>query len=722
MNAVKNKDAVQELLRRAREEGRTNLTAAEAGEVCRAYDIPLPMERTAATADEAVAAAREIGYPVALKILSAAITHKSDAGGLVLGLGSDEAVRGAFEQVMASARAYNGSADLQGVLVQAMARPGREVIVGAVTDQTFGKVVMFGLGGIFVETMQDVTFALAPVSREKAHSMFREIQGFPLLAGVRGEKPVDFDGLAALISRVSALVADFPEILELDLNPVIASPEGVVAVDARIAVGQPSVNKRKQREPEAILPAMRRIMNPRSIAVIGASAEEGKIGYSVVRNILDGGYAGKLYPINPRASEIQGLKAYPSVADVPDDIDVAVFAIPAPAVAGALEQVGEKGVAGAILIPSGFAETGQVQLQEDMIAVAEKHDVRVMGPNIYGYYYTPMSLCATFCTPYTERGTVALSSQSGGVGMAIIGFSRSHKMGVSAIVGLGNKSDIDEDDLIEYYGQDPHTQVIAMHVEDIKDGRAFVDAAKRVSKEKPVIVLKAGRTSYGARAAASHTGALAGTDRVYDAAFREAGVVRARTLEDLLDWARALSMLPTPKGENVLIVTGAGGSGVLLSDSCHDYGLSLMTMPDDLGEEFKKLIPPFGAYGNPIDITGGEPPETYRKAIRLALFDDRVHSLILGYWHTIIAPPMVFATLLAECLEEARAAGKDKPVVASLVGDVEVEEACRYLEERGVPAYPYAAERPVAALAAKYRWARYAGKLPPLQSNQSEAR
>jgi acyl-CoA synthetase (NDP forming) len=410
-------------------------------------------------------------------------------------------------------------------------------------------------------------------------------------------------------------------------------------------------------------------------------------------------------------SEIQGLKAYPSIGDIEDDVDVAVFAIPASLVAGAMEQVGQKGVATAILVPSGFAEVGERELQDEVLEVARRHNVRVMGPNIYGYYYTPSSLCATFCTPYTERGGVALSSQSGGVGMAIVGFSRSHRMGVSAIVGLGNKSDLDEDDLLEFYADDPNTQVIAMHVEDLKDGRAFVDAAKRVGKDKPVVVLKAGRTAQGARAAASHTGALAGTDQVYDAAFREAGVVRARTLEDLLDWSRALAMLPAPKGENVLIVTGAGGSGVLLSDSCTDYGLKLMEVPPDLDAAFRELIPPFGASGNPIDITGGEPPETYRRAIRLALEDDRVHSLILGYWHTIITPPMVFARLVRETVEEARAAGYDKPVVASLVGDSEVEEACRYLAECNVPAYPYAAERPVAALAAKYQWARYAGKL-----------
>jgi acetyl coenzyme A synthetase (ADP forming)-like protein len=705
-------DSVRATIGRALSQGRSSLTASEAGDICRAFGVPLPDEGVASSAEAAVETAARIGFPVALKVLSAEISHKSDAGGIALNLADDAAVRGAYEQVLLHARAFDPTAKLEGVLVQSMAQPGREVIVGAITDPTFGKVVMAGLGGIFVETLKDVTFAMAPVTKERARAMLAELKSAAILEGVRGEPPVDFDALCDIVVKVSELVTAHPEIAELDLNPVIARPDGCTAVDARIALSNEGGDGARPRpERDDILTAMRRIMNPRSIAVIGASAEEGKIGYSVVRNILDGGYKGELHPINPRLAEIQGLKAYPAITDVPGDVDVAVFAIPAPAVAGALDQAGQKGVAGAILIPSGFAETGNQELQDDMIAVARRHNVRVMGPNIYGYYYTPASLCATFCTPYTEQGAVALSSQSGGVGMAIIGYSRTNNMGVSAIVGLGNKSDLDEDDLLEYYAQDPNTRVIAMHVEDIKDGRAFVEAAKRVSKEKPVVVLKAGRTAYGARAAASHTGALAGADQIYEAAFREAGVIRARTLEDLLDWSRALSMLPVPRGENVLIVTGAGGSGVLLSDSCTDYGLRLMDMPDDLGIAFKELIPPFGAYGNPIDITGGEPPETYRKAIRLALFDDRVHSLILGYWHTIITPPMVFAKVLGEALDEARAAGKVKPVVASLVGDVEVEEACRYLSERGVPAYPYAAERPVAALAAAYNWARQAGKL-----------
>jgi acyl-CoA synthetase (NDP forming) len=399
------------------------------------------------------------------------------------------------------------------------------------------------------------------------------------------------------------------------------------------------------------------------------------------------------------------------VKDVPGEIDTAVFAIPAKLVAGALIECGEKKIAGAVLIPSGFAETGNHAGQDELIEIGRKYNIRLMGPNIYGFYYTPANLCATFCTAYDVKGSVALSSQSGGIGMAIIGFSRSAKMGVSAIVGLGNKSDIDEDDLLIFFEQDPNTKVIAQHCEDLKDGRAFAEVAKRVSKKKPVIMLKAGRTSAGAKAASSHTGALAGNDKIYEDVLKQSGVIRARSLRDLLDFARGVPVLPTPKGENVLIITGAGGSGVLLSDACIDNGLSLMAMPPDLDAAFRKFIPPFGAAGNPVDITGGEPPKTYQNTVKLGLQDERIHALILGYWHTIVTPPMVFAKLMVEVRDEMRAQGFDKPIVASLAGDVQVEEAAEYLYAHGIPAYAYSTEIPVAVLGAKYQWARGAGLL-----------
>ncbi len=693
----------------ARAEGRSLLSPVESRAICDAYGIPMPKDAIATSAAEAASIADGFGYPVVLKIVSQDISHKTDAGGVIAGLTSAEQVTAAYDQVVANAKQYNAEARIDGVLVQQMASPGREVIIGAVTDPSFGKLVAFGIGGVLVEVLKDVTFRLAPLEREDALSMLDSIKLAEILKGVRGAAPVDREALAGIIQAVGKIVTDYPEIAELDLNPVFATETGAIAVDVRIAVDFVEREQPNRPPHDEIVRAMNRIMKPDAVAVIGASAEEGKIGNSVMKNLINGGYAGKIYPIHPKAETIEGLKAYPSVKAVEGVIDVAVFAIPAAFVPGALKECGEKQIPGAVLIPSGFAETGNVEGQRELQAIGKEYGVRLMGPNIYGFYYTHKNLCATFCTAYDVKGEVALSSQSGGIGMAIVGFSRSAGMGVSAIVGLGNKSDIDEDDLLAFFEQDENTQVIAQHFEDLKDGRAFAEVAKRVSKKKPIIALKAGRTAAGAKAASSHTGALAGDDKVYDDILRHAGVIRAYTLRDMLEFARGIPALPTPKGENVVIITGAGGSGVLLSDSCVDNGLSLMKMPDDLDEAFRKFIPPFGAAGNPVDITGGEPPSTYKATIQLALEDERIHSIILGYWHTIITPPMVFANLVVEIVEEMKAKGIHKPVVASLAGDVEVEEASEFLYRHGIPAYAYSTEIPVQVLGAKYRWARGAG-------------
>ncbi|HSC99859.1 MAG TPA: acetate--CoA ligase family protein [Casimicrobiaceae bacterium] len=705
------KTTVRNILDKVKSEGRTSLTAPEGKVVCDAYGIPVPQEGVARSASEASRLASQMGFPVVLKIVSPEILHKTEAGGVLVNVKSAADVEQGYATIMANARKYNDKATLVGVQVQQMLSGGQEVIIGAVSDPSFGKLVAFGLGGILVEVLKDATFRLAPASREDALSMLDSIAAAEVLRGVRGAEGVDREALALMIQRVSELITDFPEISELDLNPVFATAQGAIAADVRIVIDTEPAVQRYRPSHDEIVKSMNRIMKPDSVAVIGASAEAGKIGNSVMKNLINGGYQGKLYPIHPKADEIMGHKAYRSVKDVPGDIDVAVFAIPAKFVAQALVEVGEKGIPGAVLIPSGFAETGNVEGQKEIQEIGRKYNVRLMGPNIYGFYYTWKNLCATFCTPYDIKGHTALSSQSGGIGMAIIGFSRSAKMGVSAIVGLGNKSDLDEDDLLTFFEQDDNTHIIAMHCEDLKDGRSFAEVAKRVSKKKPVVMLKAGRTSLGARAASSHTGALAGNDKIYDDVLRQSGVIRAPGLRDMLEYARAIPVLATPKGENVVIITGAGGSGVLLSDACVDNKLALMAMPQDLDAAFRKFIPPFGAAGNPVDITGGEPPTTYKNTIRLGLTDPRIHALILGYWHTIITPPMVFANLVVEVIDEMKAQGIHKPVVASLAGDVQVEEAAEYLFQHGIPAYPYSTEMPVAVLGAKYKWARGAGLL-----------
>src|SRR5262252_4775403 len=586
---MSNRTDVRRVLDTVKAEGRAALTAPEGKIVCEAYGIGVPKEGVASSAADAAKLAADMGFPVVLKIVSPEILHKTEAGGVLVGVKSAEEARKGYDTIVANAKKYNAKANILGVQVQQMLSAGQEVIIGAVTDPVFGKLVAFGLGGVLVETLKDITFRLAPATQADALSMLDGIAAAQILKGVRGGEPVNRDALATMIQNVSQLTADYPEIAEMDLNPVFATKDGAIAADVRIVVNFSPAPARYRPKHEDIVRDMNRIMKPDAVAVIGASAEAGKIGNSVMKNLINGGYKGKIYPINPSADEIMGRKAYKSVKDVPGDIDVAVFAIPAKFVAQALVECGEKRIPGAVLIPSGFAETGNVEGQREIQEIGRRYNVRLMGPNIYGFYYTWKNLCATFCTPYDFKGHAALSSQSGGIGMAIIGFSRSAKMGVSAIVGLGNKADLDEDDLLTFFEQDGNTQVIAMHCEDLKDGRAFAEVASRVSKKKPIVMLKAGRTTLGARAAASHTGALAGNDKIYDDVLRQCGVIRAKSLNDMLQFARGLQVLPSPEGENIVIITGAGGSGVLLSDACVDNGLALMKMPPEMDAAFRKF-------------------------------------------------------------------------------------------------------------------------------------
>ncbi len=338
-SATPDKDAVRKVLETVKAGGRTALTAPEGKLVCDAYGIPVPKEALAHSGEEAARLADGMGYPVVLKIVSPDILHKTEAGGVLVGLkNADETSKG-YETILANARKYNAGARIEGVQVQQMLTGGQEVIVGAVTDASFGKLVAFGLGGTLVEVLKDITFRLAPASSEDALSMLDGIQAAEMLKGVRGGDPVNRDALAGLIRKVGDLVSDFPEIVEMDLNPVFATAAGATAADVRIIVDFAPTESRYRPKQEDIVRQMNRIMKPDAVAVIGASAEDGKIGNSVMKNLINGGYRGSIYPIHPKADEIMGLKAHKSVKDVPGEIDVAVFAIPARFVAQALVGV-----------------------------------------------------------------------------------------------------------------------------------------------------------------------------------------------------------------------------------------------------------------------------------------------------------------------------------------------------------------------------------------------
>ncbi|HHI00668.1 MAG TPA: acetyl CoA synthetase [Thermococcus litoralis] len=447
------------------------------------------------------------------------------------------------------------------------------------------------------------------------------------------------------------------------------------------------------------------LFKPKSVAVIGASGKPGKIGYAIMKNLVDYGYEGKIYAVNVKGGEIEisGRKfpVYKSILDVPDEVDMAVVVVPAKFVPQVVEECGKKGVKVLPIISSGFGELGEEgkKVEQQLVETAHKYGMRILGPNIFGVVYTPAKLNATFGPTDVMPGKLALVSQSGALGIALMGWTILEKVGLSAVVSIGNKSDLDDADMLEYFETDENTGAILIYMEGVKDGRRFMEVAKKVSTKKPIIVIKAGRSERGAKAAASHTGSLAGADNIYTAAFKQSGVLRALTIGEAFDWARTLSNLPEPEGDNVVILTNGGGIGVMATDAAEEEGLKLYDNLEEL-KIFANHMPPFGSYKNPVDLTGMAGAESYEGAIRDALAHPEMHSIAVLYCQTAVLDPRDLAKVV---IKEYEASGRKKPIVVAIVGGVEAKEAIDMLNENGIPAYPEP-ERAIKSLAALYRW------------------
>ncbi|HNX48266.1 MAG TPA: acetate--CoA ligase [Methanomassiliicoccales archaeon] len=441
---------------------------------------------------------------------------------------------------------------------------------------------------------------------------------------------------------------------------------------------------------------MRELFEPASVAVIGASAESNKVGNIILGNIIESGFQGPLYPINPRYPEIMGLKCYPRVIDVPGPVEMAVVVVPAKFVLQVMEECGQKGVRAAVVISAGFKEVGLegAKLERQLGEIAHRYGMRVVGPNCLGLVNTHHHLNATFAQEAPREGNIAISSQSGAICVVVLDWAANINIGFSKFISVGNKLDVDEGHLLEYLRDDQHTKVIGMYIEGTDRGREFLKQAELTTRVKPVIALKAGRTSSGAKAASSHTGAMSGSDKVYDAAMRQAGVVRVKNIEELFDLLQAFSTMPLPEGEGVAIVTNAGGLGVMAADACSDNGLTLATFEAATIERLKQGLPPAASLYNPIDVVGDADAARYDHAIRTVMDDPNVACVV-----ALLAPTdLVDISSVARTLT-AFAGSSPKPIVTSFVGGKEMMAPIDMLKAAGVPNYP-SPERGIRALAA----------------------
>jgi len=444
------------------------------------------------------------------------------------------------------------------------------------------------------------------------------------------------------------------------------------------------------------------IMNPKAIAVVGATNRPGSIGLAVFRNILSADFQGVLYPVNPRAKFVQSVRAYPTLADIPDEVDLAVIIVPADIACSILEQAGQKGVKGAIVISAGFKEIGGhgVELENCLKDMVEKYGIRLVGPNCLGVINNNknVQMNASFATKMPKTGNIAFISQSGALCTAVLDYAEGKNIGFSKFVSFGNKADVNEVDLLRYLKDDPDTDVILMYLEDITNGREFLETAREITWQarKPMLAVKSGYSAEGARAAASHTGALAGLDSAYDAIFHQSGILRVEGINELFNCAIAFAKQPIPKGDRIAIVTNAGGPGIMATDAAIRHNLKIAKLSDETKDKLRKQLPVTASVENPVDVIGDATHERYETAIRHTLMDPNVDGAIV-----ILSPQAMTDVIETAQIVPRVVKGIDKPVLCAFMGIVDVSEGINYLENHGIPNYqfPEAAVRAMASMA-----------------------
>ena len=672
------------IIEEALSKGQNALNEYDAKRLCASFGIPVCQETVTHDSESAVKEAVKIGFPVALKASGKDLFHKTEVGGIALNLNNQEDVRRESERLLQ----IPGS---QAVLVQEMVKGERELVCGLVRDAHFGPCVMFGLGGIMTEILKDIVFRVAPLTIHDAREMVQGIEHKKLLEPFRGEAAVDIEALTGILVKLGEIGLQYQNIQSIDINPLKVRPDGKpVAVDALVTLDKEPVKPVSKIAPKKDLT---KLYKPDSIAVIGASGTPGKAGYTVMHNILVNGYKGKVYPVNPRGGEIMGLPVCSSIAELPDGVDLAAIVIPAQATVQAVKECTAKGVKSFVLCAGGFSEVNEngEALQEELTRAIAEAGANAVGPNTSGHTSTPYHFTTSiFPLGKVPRGNISYIAQTGNFAThTMYCIIIDENFGVARVTGLGNKIDVDESDVLEYYAEDPETEVIFLYLESIKRPSRFIEVAREVTRRKPVFLLMGGSTGEGAKAAVTHTASMASDERILDGTIRQAGITRIYEYSHLVPTARALACMPLPKGNRVSFLAPSGAMLVVFSDLCQQrWNLDVPEVEEKTRTRLQEISPDFIRMRNPVDIWPSvfdhSVEFSYREAIEALMKDKNIDAVvpILMLAENVGIPPLDFLVRLAKKYPE-------KPLYVTFSAERKHMEAAKaFLEPKGVPTFP----------------------------------
>lgn len=676
--------------------------------VLKKYGIKVPGYALVNNVKEATRAAKKLGFPLVMKVVSPQILHKTDVGGVKVGLQNEKEVKKAFTDMYSRLSKKKG-VHLKGILLEKMVPQGVELIVGLQNDPQFGPVIMVGLGGVLTEIFKDVSFRMLPITVDDAKSMLADLKGAKILSGYRGSKPVDLNMLAKALVQIGKIGVDNATHFDsVDFNPIVVYPKSYYVVDAKIIL-------RKEVKKDAISTAkpniefMETFFTPQSVALVGASATPGKVGNSVLDSIAKHDYKGKVYPINPKSEEILGIKCYPTLDAIQDPVDLVVICVDLSVTPPVLETCAKKGIHNVVIVSGGGKELGgeRAAYEAEIKRLSEQHKIRIIGPNCIGMFNAANRLDCAFQGQArmvrARQGPVALLSQSGTMGISFL--ETADTFGLSKMVSYGNRSDVDEADMIWYLANDPQTKVIALYVEGFGDGRKFIETAKRVMKEKkkPIVIWKSGRTTLGAKQAASHTGSLGGSNAIIMNAFKQAGIISVDSYQELASVVKALSWQPAAKGPRVGLVSNGAGPMIGAIDQFEKYGLELGKVTENTLKEMKAHYPPTYVIGNgnPADVTGGANADDYRYTIQKFMDDPNID--IVMPWFVFQDDPL--EETIIDYLGEFSKQGK-KPLLVGGNGGPYTQKVSALIEKHQVPVYDDIRNW-VAAGAALHQWGKH---------------